>query len=64
MSIDFKIVPHSFKPGVNIVEVWLGDKLVGAVYPDGDGIKIVSTISTASSLMMRGATRVHVRFLP
>ena len=35
-AFRFKIVPHSTRAGVEIVEVWHGDVFVGALYPGDD----------------------------
>jgi hypothetical protein len=42
VSTQFRLVPHSKKIGVAIVEVWRDDEFVAAIYPTEDGVKIVS----------------------
>lgn len=38
----FTIRPHTEKPDVQMVEVWLGNTFVGALYPSENGCKFVS----------------------
>lgn len=41
--LDFRVVPHSIRPNVKIVEILSEGKVVGVIYPDRDkGIKLVS----------------------
>ncbi len=41
--IDFRIVPHSIRPGVRIVEVLLNGAVVGTISPgDRDSIRVIS----------------------
>lgn len=44
MAITFRIIKHSMRPGVKLVEILLNDNVVGVIYPDmeRDGIKVVS----------------------
>ncbi len=43
MTIQFRVVPHSRRPGVQIAEIILNGEVVAVVYPDGEkGIKLVS----------------------
>ncbi len=45
MSIKFRIVEHSLRPGVEVVEVVSDDLVIAMIYPDSQepqGIKIVS----------------------
>lgn len=42
MAVDFRVVEHSVIPGAKLVEVILGGKVVGAIYPRDDGIFIAS----------------------
>ena len=42
MSVDFKIVPH-FETSEEIVEIRIGGKLAGVIYPRGEnGIELLS----------------------
>jgi len=40
----FRIAPHGERPGEQMVEVWIGDQFVGALYPGDrdDEVKFVS----------------------
>lgn len=40
--VHFRLVDHSIKPGIKIVEIWNGDTLMGTIYPTERGIKLVS----------------------
>ncbi len=40
--ITFKLAPHSVTPGIEIVEIWDRDEMIGVVYPTELGIKVVS----------------------
>ena len=40
--ITFDIKPHIIKPGVMVVEIRLDGKFVATLYPDKDGIRLVS----------------------
>lgn len=42
MAISFRIVEHSVRRGVQLVEVLLDGTVVGAIYPKDDGIMIAS----------------------
>ena len=43
MVVSFRITEHAYKPGVEVVEVLLDGKVVGAIYPEGENkVKIVS----------------------
>lgn len=44
MPITFRMAEHSIRPGLRIVEMVLGNDVVGTIYPDPerDGIIIVS----------------------
>lgn len=43
MSVHFKIVPHSQLRDVEVVEVWVDDKMVSAIYPQlPSSIRIIS----------------------
>ena len=46
MSYKFKVRPHSVLPEKEIVECWLDEKLVAAIYPHEDGIRVVSKYLT------------------
>lgn len=44
MSATFRLTPHGLHPEVMICEVWVGDKFVAALYPEGEnGVKMVSS---------------------
>lgn len=40
--IAFKLVDHSLRSGVKIVEIYRGNILMGIIYPHKEGIHIVS----------------------
>lgn len=42
--IHFKIAPHTSRPGVEVVEVFVGETFLGVITPDdaGRGIRIIS----------------------
>ena len=43
MNIHFKLVPHSQRPEINIVEVWLADRLLCVIYPEEPSyVRIIS----------------------
>lgn len=43
MAIQFRVMPHSRRPGVQIAELLLDGQMVATIYPDGEkGIKLVS----------------------
>jgi hypothetical protein len=42
MTTQFRLVPHSKRLDVAIVEVWRDDEFVAGIYPTDEGIKIVS----------------------
>jgi len=44
MPVTFRMAEHSIRPGLKIVEMVLGNDVVGAIYsdPERDGIMIVS----------------------
>ena len=43
MTVSFRIVEHSYKSGVKVVEILLDDKVIGTIYPEAsDKIKIIS----------------------
>jgi len=42
MTTTFKIVPHSIRPGVDVVEIWFGDKMVATLYPRDGGCRLDS----------------------
>lgn len=43
MAIQFRVVPHSIRPGAQVAEILLDGEMVATVYPDGQkGIKLVS----------------------
>lgn len=37
-----KIGEHDYRPGVQMIEIWSGTTLMGAIYPTERGIKVVS----------------------
>jgi hypothetical protein len=38
--MEFRIKPHSLRPGAQMVEVWLDDKFVASIYPgSGENIR-------------------------
>jgi hypothetical protein len=40
---SFRIVEHSIRPGVELVEILQDGKVVGSIYPTEKGIKILSS---------------------
>jgi hypothetical protein len=40
--IHFRIAPHAFRTGIEIVEIFEGDQLVGALYPHPRGVQLIS----------------------
>jgi hypothetical protein len=42
MNWEFRIVPHSSRPGVNIVEVWMDGKFVATMSPAGNKLRLYS----------------------
>ena len=43
MAITFEVKFHSSKPGIQVVEILMDDKMVPTIYPDGEkGVKLVS----------------------
>lgn len=43
MAIDFKVVRHTVRSGLNVVEILVDGSVAGVIYPaDGKEIKIVS----------------------
>jgi hypothetical protein len=49
--ITFRIQPHAVLPGVEIVEIFDGDRLVGALYPHEWGIKLVSKYMSKDQIL-------------
>lgn len=47
MSYEFRVVPHSILPGLQMVECWRDGEFVAGVYPHQDGIRVVSKFMTA-----------------
>jgi hypothetical protein len=43
LVVTFRIAEHSYKPGLEVVEVLVDDKVVGVVFPEEENkIKIIS----------------------
>jgi hypothetical protein len=43
MSVTFKLAPHKFYSTVTVVEIWVGEKMVGTIYPDEpNGVRLMS----------------------
>lgn len=42
MAVSFRIVEHSVRRGVQLVEILLDGTVVGAMYPRDDGVMIAS----------------------
>jgi hypothetical protein len=40
--MKLKAGEHSVMPGRDVIEVWDGDQMVGAIYPTDTGVKILS----------------------
>ena len=40
--VTFRLVKHSIRPGMKLVEIVLNGNVVGAIYPDQNGIIVVS----------------------
>lgn len=41
--VRFKTTTHSIQPGVKIVEIWVGSKMVATIYPqEPNGIRVIS----------------------
>jgi hypothetical protein len=58
----FKIAPHSERKGQEMVEVWIGDRFVAAIYmgDEGDGLRIVSKYLAGATLDERPPAAVNV----
>jgi hypothetical protein len=62
MTTRFSIVPHAERPGEYIVEVWIADQFVAAIYPseNDSGLRIVSKYLAAATLDERPPAAVNV----
>jgi hypothetical protein len=44
MSVTFRLTPHDIRPGVSVCEIWVGDKMVGVVYPqEPNAVRLISS---------------------
>ena len=42
MEVEFRLGPHAQLPGKTMMEYWRDGKFVASIYPDQDGLKVVS----------------------
>ena len=62
MTTRFKICPHAERAGEEMVEVWIGDRFFGAIYPgerDGE-LRFVSKHLVAATLDERHPPAVDI----
>jgi len=58
----FKVYPHSERPGEEMVEVWVGDQFVGALYPGerSDELRFVSKHLVSATIDERAPPTVEI----
>lgn len=52
---------HGYRPGTQVVEIWDGDSLMGAIYSTDRGIKVVSKFIAEDP---EGAVEIDRSMLP